>query len=259
MEFKLCVNCGDKNPQFHCCNNAAFCGVLCYETDKFHKFYCGDTILIVRFNESIIKLLVNYESSMLPQNSMFLLNSVRTLQEKFGNDDGFLKFYESVHSDVIAVIAEEKKTEEFSIICTDSENFHLAHWQDYQNSVIHTSETISVIENICDKMFPLFRRHIEILLIDGSYLNIYNFTQITQTAFAKLLPVLQIVYGDDFVKSNSAMIQMNLLHRAISHQQNFKCVTCSVFSKKMCSRCATPYCSESCQKIDWPHHKSLCH
>ncbi|CAJ0917128.1 unnamed protein product, partial [Mesorhabditis belari] len=43
------------------------------------------------------------------------------------------------------------------------------------------------------------------------------------------------------------------------HAVSHFCFTCGSFSaKKRCGGCKVPYCSEKCQKFDWPIHKRCC-
>jgi hypothetical protein len=61
-------------------------------------------------------------------------------------------------------------------------------------------------------------------------------------------------YDESFIKHDidGQIAQITFPHSLL-------CKTCGMESEYECSRCkSVAYCSEECQKIDWPIHKSIC-
>ncbi|KAE9549606.1 hypothetical protein FO519_007180 [Halicephalobus sp. NKZ332] len=54
------------------------------------------------------------------------------------------------------------------------------------------------------------------------------------------------------------LILNSLFGPRFTETSNF-CSTCGLSdSKKACPKCKTPYCSQDCQKLDWPFHRKCC-
>ncbi|CAJ0934431.1 unnamed protein product, partial [Mesorhabditis belari] len=76
----------------------------------------------------------------------------------------------------------------------------------------------------------------------------------------KILYVVDRIFESQLrCKESNEVLSLKGLFGQRLHAVSHFCFTCGSFSaKKRCGGCKVPYCSEKCQKFDWPIHKRCC-
>lgn len=245
----ICRNCKTSSRlSVVCCSIASYCDSKCCEADSNHKLLCDHTKECSIFAETIRGILDLPSGEQLSEKNKIVLKDIlKTLDEKF-KTVGCQEYYKSIVASVQAIIDAENKSCTFHHLTIFFTNIHEKCAQECKKHNMRDP-----YEKICNDTFPIFHQHI-IETLGANILTSENFSKITHAAYCKMYSVLP----KNCDKNTIIAIQINLIRRAFLLVQNNKCNVCNETADKMCKRCSTPYCSESCQKIDWKHHKISC-